>query len=205
MDRHRKANAFPDLGTPGDSRLLAAIERRTPGIAGGTGSINHFFGGVVMTPKKSRKGGGAASTYIPWKPKFFTVNTGTAEAPVYVYKCRFNLGTVNNVPAGNWNDAFTLPSDDSLKFVVITVTTESGKVTGVDISLDTAAPTEDSVAKDAPPVEFKVVLGAVGKQEGKMIVAVNLDMIAQEIFKETKTVPAVGGEPFSRWWRWVQN
>lgn len=54
MERHRKANAFPDIGTPGDPRLLAAIERRTPGIAGG--GINHFFGGTVVTPpKKSRK------------------------------------------------------------------------------------------------------------------------------------------------------
>lgn len=197
MERHRKANAFPDLGTPGDPRLLAAIERRTPGIAGG--GINHFFGGTVITPPRKAKRGGS-STYVPWRPSFFT--EGTPEAPVY--KCRFNLGTVNNVPAGNWNDKFTLPSDDSLKFVVITVTTESGKVTGVTISLDTAAPTEDSIAKDTPPVEFKVVLGAVGKQTGKMIVAVNLDMIAQEVFRETKTAPAVGGEPYSRWWRWVQ-
>jgi len=198
MERHRKANAFPDLGTPGDPRLLAAIERRTPGIAGG--GINHFFGGTVITPPRKAKRGGS-STYVPWRPSFFT--EGTPEAPVY--KCRFNLGTVNNVPAGNWNDKFTLPSDDSLKFVVITVTTESGKVTGVTISLDTAAPTEDSIAKDTPPVEFKIVLGAVGKQTGKMIVAVNLDMIATEIFKETKTAPAVGGEPFSRWWRWTQS
>lgn len=197
MERHRKANAFPDLGTPGDPRLLAAIERRTPGIAGG--GINHFFGGTVITPPRKAKRGGS-STYVPWRPSFFT--EGTPEAPVY--KCRFNLGTVNNVPAGNWNDKFTLPSDDSLKFVVITVTTESGKVTGVTISLDTAAPTEDSLAKDTPPVEFKIVLGAVGKQTGKMIVNVNLDMIAQEVFRETKTAPAVGGEPYSRWWRWVQ-
>jgi len=197
MERHRKANAFPDLGTPGDPRLLAAIERRTPGIAGG--GINHFFGGTVITPPRKAKRGGS-STYVPWRPSFFT--EGSSEAPVY--KCRFNLATVNNVPAGNWNDKFTLPSDDSLKFVVITVTTESGKVTGVTISLDTAAPTEDSIAKDTPPVEFKIVLGAVGKQTGKMIVAVNLDMIAQEVFRETKTAPAVGGEPYSRWWRWVQ-
>ena len=53
-ERHRKANAFRDLGTPGDPRLLSAIERRTPGVAGG--GINHFFGGTVITPpKKSKK------------------------------------------------------------------------------------------------------------------------------------------------------
>lgn len=199
MQRHRKANAFPDLGTPGDPRLLAAIERRTPGIAGG--GINHFFGGTVITPPKKSKRGSAASTYIPWKPSFFT--EGTPEAPIY--KCRFNLGTVNNIPAGNWNDSFTLPSDDSLKFAIITVTSESGKVTGVTISLETSAPTEDSIAKETPPTSFEMVLGAVGKSSGKMIISDNLQMAAVEIYKETKTAPAVGGEPFSRWYRWSQT
>lgn len=156
--------------------------------------------GTILSIRPVRGGGGAPSVYVPWEPSFFTEGSGVS----LVYKCRFNLGTVNNVPAGNWNDAFTLPSDDSLKFVVITVTTESGKVTGVTLSLATAAPTEDSVAKDTPPVEFKVVLGAVGKQTGKMVVTTNLDMVAAEVFRETKTAPAVGGEPFSRWWRWTK-
>jgi hypothetical protein len=154
---------------------------------------------IVITGGQIRFSGG--SSYTPWNPSFFT--TGTY--PSIVYKCRFNLGTVNNVVSTNWNDNFTLPSDNSLKFVVITVSSESGKITNVAISLDTASPTEDSIAKDIPPTEFKIVLGVVGKNYGKMIISTNLDMIASEIFKETKTAPAVGGEPFSRWWRWIQS
>lgn len=154
---------------------------------------------IVITGGQIRFSGG--SLYTPWNPSFFTTGTD----PSIVYKCRFNLGTVNNVVPSNWNDDFTLPSDDSLKFVVITVSSESGKITNVAISLDTASPTEDSIAKDIPPTEFKIVLGVVGKNSGKMIISTNLDMVASEIFKETKTTPAVGGEPFSRWWRWIQS
>jgi len=53
MSRFRKANAFPDLNTPGDPRTLAAIERRTPNIAGG--GLSHFHGGIVLTPKKIKR------------------------------------------------------------------------------------------------------------------------------------------------------
>lgn len=150
---------------------------------------------------KTRPSGGAesASGYIPWKPNFFT--TGTS--PSFVYKCTFNLGTVNQVIAGNWDSEFTLPSDDTIKFVVLTVTTASGEVTGVTISIDTAAPTDDVIAKDTPPVSFKMVLGAIGKNSAKMIVNTNIQVLGTEVFRESVTAPATGAEPFSRWWRWT--
>lgn len=153
-------------------------------------------GGTLLYLKRVSHGGGS-STIDPWQPEFF--NTG--EDPV-VYKCRFNLGTVNNVAAGNWNDEFTLPSDDTIKFVVITITTGSGQVTGVSISIDTAPPTADVIAKDTPPVTHKIVLGAIGKSSAKMIVRTNLVILGTEVFRETRTAPATGQEPFSRWWRW---
>lgn len=200
MERHRKANAFPDLGTPGDPRLLAAIERRTPGIAGG--GINHFFGGTVITPPKKSKRGRAASTYVPWGPSFFT--EGTSEAPVY--KCRINLGTVNDVPANNWNDAHTLSMGaDDFSFVVLTITTGSGKVTTVHISIDSEPPTEDTIASGTPPVTLKIVLGAIGRTSSKMIVSHNLAILATEVFRESKSAPTTGQEPFTRWWRWTSK
>lgn len=73
MIRHRKANAFPDLGTPGDPRLLAAIERRTPGIAGG--GINHFFGSTVITPPKKTKR--TASSAVCQFGKVISIDDGT--------------------------------------------------------------------------------------------------------------------------------
>jgi hypothetical protein len=141
-----------------------------------------------------RGAGGGDSGYIPWKPRFFKDDE--------TFKCNFNLGTINNVAASNWNDDFTLPSDDSAKFVVLTVTAESGKVTSVVISLDSSAPATDTVTKDAPPASFKILLGAVGKSSGQMIIATNLDKVGVEVFRETRSAPAVGGEAFHRWWRW---
>lgn len=144
-------------------------------------------------------GGGAESELDPWEPTFFT--EGSEET--LVYKCRFNLGTVNQVVATNWNDAFTLSMDEGdYHFVVLTITAASGKVTGVSISIDATPPTEDSISSDTPPVSFQIVLGAIGRTEAKMIVNENLQVAAVEVFRETKTAPAVGAEPFSRWWRW---
>ena len=154
-------------------------------------------GGTTVSPIKRRSSGGT-TTLNPWQPVFFQTGTG----PATVYKCRFNLGTVNQVVAGNWNDAFTLPSDDTIKFIVLTITTASGDVTGVSISVDTAPPTSDVIAKDTPPVSFKIVLGAIGKTTAKMIVTTNIQVLASEVFRESVAAPATGAEPFSRWWRW---
>jgi hypothetical protein len=153
---------------------------------------------VFEAGKVSSGGGGGAVGYIPWEPQFST--TGTE--PSIVYKCTFNLGTVNNVAATNWDDEFTLPTDATIKFVVLTITTASGKVTGVSISIDAAPPTDDVIAKDTPPVTHYIVLGAIGKDSAQMIVTTNLQENAVEVFRETVAAPATGAEPFSRWWRW---
>jgi hypothetical protein len=155
----------------------------------------------IITSRRRGLGGGSGSSLDPWQPIFFT--TGTA--PSLVYKCRFNLGTVNNVAASNWNDEHTLPTDDTIKFVVLTITTASGKVTGVSISVDSSPPTDDVISKDTPPVTHKIVLGAIGKQTAQMIVTTNLNLVAVEVFRETVAAPATGAEPFSRWWRWTSE
>ena len=159
--------------------------------------VQESTSGFLLVPKRRGVSGGGSGTRAPWAPVFFTEG-----ADPVVYKCRFNLGTVNDVAATNWNDAFTLPSDDTIKFVVLTVTSASGKVTGVTISVDASPPAEDDIAKDTPPVSFKILLGAIGKTSAQMIVTDNLTMLATEVFRESKVAPATGAEPFSRWWRW---
>jgi len=152
--------------------------------------------GVTPDPVKTSSG---SVTRVPWQPKFFTEGTGDAK----VYKCSFNLGTVNNVCATNWNATHTLSSDaETVKFVVLTVTTSSGNVTGLTISIDTSPPITDEVAKDVPPVEFKVLLGAISRASAQMIITTNLQATGDEVFRESKAAPAVGAEPFHRWWRW---
>jgi len=159
---------------------MVSLGQKSNQIQPGVGyRVTQTPGGTMVSAIRKR-GGATALEYIPWKPQFFT----TGASPSIVYKCTFNLGTVNQVIAGNWDDEFTLPSDDTIKFVVLTITTASGEVTGVSISIDTAAPTDDTIAKDTPPVSFKIVLGAIGKNSAKMIVTTNIQVIANEVFRD---------------------
>ena len=188
-----KAEFFRDL-------LAYLRATRITGIAGGL--VREAAGGTFLIPGNipQRIGGGTVSAgYVPWAPNFFTEGSGEST----VYKCRFNLGTMNQVAASNWNAEHTLGmAADAYHFVILSITTASGKVTGLTLSVDATAPSEDSLAKDTPPTSFKVVLGAIGRTEGKMIHTTNLEAVAAEVFRETKTAPAAGAEPFSRWWRW---
>lgn len=155
----------------------------------------------LATRKDVKKRGGVsgAGGLDPWQPTFFT--TGTE--PSLVYKCNFNLGTINDVPATNWNDDFTLSmAEDEYHFVVVTVASSSGQVSGLTLSVETTAPATDSIASGTPPVEHKIVLGAIGRTSAKMIETTNLSMTAAVVFLESKASPATGAEPFDRWWRW---
>jgi hypothetical protein len=195
---------FPEIfkGTPTPAKWAALGEFLQAGsISGGPGLRVRRVGNKTVITTRRRSHGGAAGESIlnPWQPVFFT--TGSGEA--LVYKCRINLGTVNNVAASNWNAEHTLPSaDDVFKFVVLTVTTASGKVTSISISIDAAPPETDEVAQDVPPVSHKILLGAIGRNSARMIITTNLQMTGVEVFRETKAAPAVGAEPFNRWWRW---
>jgi len=192
----QKGDPKPDFFRDLDSYLRAT---RIVGIAGGW--VRETPNGTTLIPTitAEKRGGGTAAPDAPWTPSFFT----EGEGETLVYKCRFNLGTVNQVVASNWNDAQTLSmAADAYHFVVLTITTASGKVTGVSIGVDATAPSEDYIAKDTPPVTFKIVLGAIGRTEAKMIVLTNLEAAAEEVFRESDAAPATGAEPFHRWWRW---
>jgi hypothetical protein len=148
-------------------------------------------------PRSGGGGGAASSTYVPWKPTFFTEGT----APSVVYKCRFNLGTLNNICASNWDYEHTLPSN-GVKFVILEIAASSGKVTGLEIVLENSPPIEDIVLMDTPPPNWRILLGVVDKQSSSMIVHTNLNATASEVYRQSKVVTTVGGEPFSRYWRW---
>lgn len=179
------------------AEAIEELEKRIEGVlpsdSPDIGYRRTAHGGITAWIKR-RSRGGSATALKPWQPVFFKDGE--------IFKCRFHLGTCNNVVSSNWNDAHTLPSDDSSKFVVLTVTTASGKVTGIVLSVDTSAPAEDVIAEDTPPVTHKIVLGAIGKTSAKMIIDYNIVILAQEVFRSSAAAPAAGAEPFNRWWRW---
>jgi hypothetical protein len=91
---------------------------------------------------------------------------------------------------------------DAYHFAVVTITSASGVVTGLTLSVETTAPATDDVAKTTPPTSHQIVLGAIGRTSAKMIERTNLNAVAAEVFRESKPAPAEGAEPFDRWWRW---
>jgi hypothetical protein len=118
------------------------------------------------------------------------------------FKVRFNLGTINNVCASNWDEKFDLPTDDSVKYAILTITSANGKITGVVISLESVPMSEDFVTKDTPPPSHKILLGVVSQKQQIMIEDTNLNAVVTEVFRESKTTTSIGSEPFSRYWRW---
>lgn len=136
-----------------------------------------------------RGGGLGSGGCIPWKPSF--TDTGVT----------FNLGLLNQMAATNW-DAEIAMAPDVTRWPVLNVNTSNGAITGFTIALDTGTPTTDQIAADTPPSSFKIVLGVIMNRTPCMVVDQNLEAIAVEQFRESRTPPSIGEEPFKRWWRW---
>lgn len=136
--------------------------------------------------------------YIPWKPVFSVVNN--------VNKVRFNLGTVNEIVAINWDTLHTIGEQD-LKFVILNCTgvANSGKVTGLSIALESSPPPEANATEGTLPPSFKLVLGLIKNLKAEMIVDHNLSVAGKEVFRKTIQTPIEGGESFVRFWRWQVN
>lgn len=143
----------------------------------------------------SRGGGGgaAAAGCIPWDPTF-TESAG-------VHYVTFSLGLLNQVAAGNWDTPLAIGASDT-KWPVLDVTASNGLITGVTIALDAAPPSADTVQENTPPDSFKIVLGVIDSLSACMAVAENLEAVATEVFRKSRTAPGTGEEPFTRVWRW---
>jgi hypothetical protein len=201
-------NHFPKFDPNKDSRFQLGSEtlnavslgQKSNQIQPGIGyRVTQTGGGTTVSPIKKRRNAAITSAdYIPWKPTFFI----TGVNPSIVYKCRFNLGTINDVSASNWDEEHILPTDDSVRFVMLDVTTTSGQVTGLEIILESTAPIADTILIDTPPPVWRIMLGVVDKTSGQMIENTNLGAVAAEVYRSSKVVVTPGGEPFSRYWRW---
>lgn len=75
--------------------ILRKIDAITVRSGAEVGVKNSDGSGIILFLKRRAGTGGTSKRPVPWEPVFF--QEGTPEAPVY--KCRFNLGTMNNVPA----------------------------------------------------------------------------------------------------------
>jgi len=145
---------------------------------------------------ESRGGGGggtAAAGCTPWDPTFTEVS-GT-------HYVTFKLGLVNQVAASNWDTPLVIGAADT-KWPVVNVTASNGVITGCTIALDASPPSADTVQENTPPDSFKIVLGVIDSLSACMTLTENVEAIATEVFRKTRTAPGTGEEPFTRVWRW---
>lgn len=145
--------------------------------------------------KASRQGGGGSGC-IAWKPTFSKVGE--------INYVTFRLGLLNQIAADNWNTPLEIAAD-ATKWPVLNVTASNGRITGYTIALDDATPTEDQIAENFPPDEFKIVLGVIDSLRATMAACENFEASAIEHFKDSRDPPTAGAEPFTRWWRWKVN
>ena len=187
-----------DVGLESALNLLAqAIEKKQLpdiGFAGKDGHVNWQKNSVTLRPNIPRKQPDIAP---PWQPLFFMSDQFTPNVS-------FNIGTVNGVVASNYAKKFSI-ADDQTYFVVLDVITATGKVTSVTLQLKSSPPPSDSVTENTPPSSFSIVLGAIIRMEPYMIVTRNIEAVATEIFRKTKTPSSDGAEPFTRYYRWAYS
>lgn len=179
--RHRKANSFPDANTPGDPRLLAAIARRTPSIAGG--SVNHFPGGTVLTPQPQRgsRGGKApklALTLVKARPSYVPVGTPVADG---FYGIWLTWGFVNERLPTNWSDRLDVSLTTTFNkkiylkaYLAVGAPSLSLVVTSVEwVTSDTVLTTPNWGAGGTRPAHVFFLLGTVSATVAGTINVVN--------------------------------
>jgi hypothetical protein len=161
-------------------------------VSNGKGSLSWDATGTVLRLPK-----GAPSDIVipPWQALLTTDENGENT------KVWFWLGSVNGVVPTNMQDEHAVSGED-VRFFVLTVTTSGGKVTSALLSLDSNPPATDSIAKDAPPTSFKIVLGMIKNFVPHMCVRDHIQAEGVEVFRESRSGMGKGEEAFSRWWRW---
>lgn len=87
MNPHRKGNAFPTQGVPGDPRLLDQLHRQQ--IRGPNMMIQHTHSGTIITPKAIAR---AKTTPSHWKVSLTSNNGGynVTVAEGYIYEGLLN-------------------------------------------------------------------------------------------------------------------
>jgi len=158
MSRFRKGNSFPELGIPGDPRLLDAINRRTPTVSGG-GEVTHVFGGTILTPDRRAR---QALKKLPFEI--------TASATKLIAAA----GTVHLTPIEK--TILKDPANGDWYFITkISINNETGEI------LETSAEWVSEIPEESE-TEFLRVVGIVTIAAQKVEAAINFDFGPVNVF-----------------------
>jgi hypothetical protein len=170
--------------------LIDALRLRTPLPVPGMELVETSEGWYYRPPGKAVQ----TLEYTPWKPRW------RKDGENIFFKV--DLGSVSGMIADNWDDEFAAPSS-GWEFLVVTLTAQNGGVTGLTMSLDSEAPSGQSVSQGAPPEEYSFPVTVISAGKYLPIWQSNLSAAPAEAFLESRTGTAPGEEPFTRWYNWV--
>lgn len=175
------------------ARAIEGINVPDVRLPAGAGTMEWSGNDVLLRPAQRI----TSNSPSPWTPKF--ESDGTQQSLV-----SFHLGTINGVVPANWSQKHQMPqlTEGQFKYITLTVTTQSGGVTGSTISLEDTPVTEERIAKSVPPTQFEVVLGVLYTGGFFMNVNYNLQALATVAFQELRIPVGPGESPKDNWYVW---
>lgn len=164
------------------------VSKTTRGITiSFTGSIPKFQGG----------GGGGSVAVRPFDVSF-SPNDDTH------FNASIQPGTINGLIATGYGTDVSVLSSGTLYYLVITVTSTDGHVTGAALTFETTAPGAIPIQEGLPPTSFAYALGMVQDSIWyRTIGAGSLTAVGQEMFRTSKTSPDPGTLPYDIHYTWV--
>lgn len=111
-------------------------------------------------------------------------------------------GTINGLIPSNFLSTFSI-SALATGYLVLSVTTSGGQVTGAVLSLPSSPPVGVPVNMGQPPTTFDYLLGAVVNGVWFRVIGPgSLAAASVEAFRVTKTAPAPGTLPYDIYYTW---
>jgi hypothetical protein len=118
------------------------------------------------------------------------------------YLVTLQPGTINGIIAGNWEDSFSVSSED-VRYIVLKCTTNGLVVTSSALAAENASPASPSAEKWALSAGFDVLIGAVRGASVKQVVFNNLAATGVKRLTTEKANIELQQLPYDNWYAWV--
>jgi hypothetical protein len=118
------------------------------------------------------------------------------------YLVTLQPGTINGIIAGNWEDSFSVSSED-VRYIVLKCTTNGLVVTSSTLAAESASPASPAAEKWALSAGFDVLIGAVRGASVKQVVFNNLAATGVKRLTTEKANIEFQQLPYDNWYSWV--
>lgn len=190
-----------DLGDPADRAVADYRSRRVPQAGGRTidgspnANIDLGFDEIGWPGTTPPSGGGTPGPAATYPFDVTLTGSGTLTASV-------KAGTINGLIPSNFLSTFSIGAL-ATGYLVLSVTTSGGQVTGALLSLPSTPPVGIPVNMGQPPTTFDYLLGAVVNGVWFRVIGLgSLAAASVEAFRVSKVAPAPGTLPYDIYYTW---